>query len=90
MAKTTFKAVALFDPETQGYRPSAHNLPADHAVGLAQSFTADGRNAKVIDQERRHRTSDPWKCKPCKQAAGKLTEPSETTVQSSDAPASQE
>jgi hypothetical protein len=90
MAKTTLKAVALFDQETQGYRPSAHNLSADQAVGLAQNFTADGRNAKVIDQEWRHRTSDPWKCRPCKQAAEKLSEQPEAAAEESAPSASQE
>jgi hypothetical protein len=90
MTDTPLQAVALFDAETQAYKPAAHNLSADEAANLMQNFTADGKQAKVMGQEERHRRSDPWKCKPCKQAAEKLAEPPATAVQPSDTPASQE
>jgi hypothetical protein len=69
MTDGTLKSVIVLDPETQGYKPAAHNLTAAQAIDLVQTFIADGKKAKVIDQEQRHRSSNPRKCKPCKQAA---------------------
>ena len=90
MTDTPLKAVALFDQETQGYKPSAHNLTAQQATDLIQNFTADGKKATVIDQDERHRRSDPWKCKPCKQAAERFAEQSETAAPESTPRPSQE
>jgi hypothetical protein len=69
MTESTLKTVVVLDPETQGYKPAAHNLVASDAVDLAQKFSGENRKAKVLDQTERHRTSDPIKCRLCKQAA---------------------
>jgi hypothetical protein len=69
MTESTLKTVVVLDPETQGYKPSAHNLTASDAVDLAQKFSGENRKAKVLDQTERHRTSHPTKCRLCKKAA---------------------
>lgn len=69
MTDSTLKTVVVLDPETQGYKPSAHNLTASAAVELAEQFAGEDRKAKVLDQDERHRTSEPTKCGRCKKAA---------------------
>lgn len=74
MTDSTLKSVLVLDPETQEYKPEAHNLAASEAVNLAQQFSKENRTAKVLDQEGRHRTSDPAKCGRCKKAAETASE----------------
>jgi hypothetical protein len=69
MTDSTLKTVVVLDPETQGFKPAAHNLAASAAVELADQFAGEDRKAKVLDQDERHRTSDPAKCGRCKKAA---------------------
>jgi hypothetical protein len=69
MTDSALKSVCVLDPETAGYKPAAHNLAVSEAVSLAEQFSAGDRTAKVLDQEERHRTSDPTKCRACKKAA---------------------
>jgi hypothetical protein len=38
-------------------------------VNLAEQFSQENRTAKVLDQEDRHRISDPVKCRQCQRAA---------------------
>lgn len=77
MTDSTLKTVIVLDPETQGYKPAAHNLTASAAEGLARQFAVEDRSVKVLDQEGRHRTSDHTKCRSCKIAA-------ETTAENGD------
>jgi hypothetical protein len=69
MTDSTLKCVVVLDPETQGYKPAAHNLAASAAVELAEQLAGEDRKAKILDQSERHRTSDPAKCGRCKRAA---------------------
>lgn len=69
MTDSTLKAVVVLDPETQGYKPARHNLTASAAEELVQQFAGEGQTAKVLDQDERHRTSDPAKCGRCKKVA---------------------
>ena len=69
MTETTLKSVVVLDPETRMFKPAAHNLAAPEAVDLVQTFSTEGRTARVIDQEHRHRSADPLKCKFCALAA---------------------
>jgi hypothetical protein len=69
MTDTTLKSVFTLDEESQVYKPAAHNLSAEHAV---ERFEGD-ESARIIDQEQRHRTPDPLKCKACKKAAEELS-----------------
>jgi hypothetical protein len=66
---STLKTVVALDPETGEYKPAAHNLSASDAVDLVQKFSGENRTAKLLDQEKRHRTSDLTKCGRCKEAA---------------------
>ena len=84
MTDSTLKTVVVLDPETHGYKPVAHNLAATQAVDLVQQFSLEDRTAKVIDQEQRHRTSDPTKCRPCKKAAEQVSEQTETDAHDRD------
>jgi hypothetical protein len=69
MTDSPLKSVVVLDPETQAYRPSAHNLSASDATNLAQQLLEENRRAKIVEQKERHRTSDPTKCRPCTKAA---------------------
>ena len=69
MTDSTLKSVIVLDPESQAYRPSAHNLSASEAVTLAEQFSNENRTAKVLDQKSRHLVSDAAKCRTCKKAA---------------------
>lgn len=69
MTTSTLKLIVVLDPETHGFKPSAHNLTANEAVDIATHFMAQNRAAKVLDQGERHRVSDATKCKACKKAA---------------------
>jgi UDP-glucose 6-dehydrogenase len=69
MTDSTLKLVIVLDPETQGFKPNAHNLAASEALTLAEQFSNENRTAKVLDQEERHRTSDAKKCRACQKAA---------------------
>jgi hypothetical protein len=73
MTESTLKLVILFDSETSEYKPSAHNLAADQAIDHVQSFTAEGRKSQIVDQDQRHRSSNPRKCKACQNAAVEAT-----------------
>lgn len=64
-----FKAVFILNPETQTFKPTAHNLGADLAM---EQFSADP-NARVIEQAELHRSSHPSKCRACKKHAEELT-----------------
>lgn len=63
------KAVFILNPETQTFKPTAHNLGADLAM---EQFSADP-NARVIDQTELHRNSHTSKCRACKKQAEELT-----------------
>jgi hypothetical protein len=69
MTDSTLKFVIVLDPETQGFKPNAHNLAASDALALAEQFSNESRTAKVLDQVDRHRTSDAKKCRVCQKAA---------------------
>lgn len=90
MSESTLKTVLVLDTETQWYKPAAHNKTAADADGLVQHFSNEGRQAKAVDQTQRHRTSDPAKCKPCKEAALKATDDSATQQEHAQASTSQE
>ena len=77
--------MVVLDPESQAYRPSAHNLSASGAVDLAQQLSNENRTAKVLDQEERHRTSDPAKCRACKKAAEAAAQTTDAEAQTADA-----
>lgn len=66
---TELKAVFILNPETQTFKPTAHNLGADLAM---EQFSADP-NARVIEQAELHRNSHPSKCRACKKRAEELT-----------------
>jgi hypothetical protein len=69
MTDTTLKSVFTLDPDTQTYKPVAHNASAAQAV---EHLNVQAE-AKIVDQENRHRNPDPLKCKACKKAAEELT-----------------
>jgi hypothetical protein len=69
MTDSMLKSVVVLDSESQAYRPSAHNLDASEATSLAEQFSSENRTAKLLDQEGRHQTSDPGKCRRCRKAA---------------------
>jgi hypothetical protein len=75
MTDSTLKSVVVLDPETEGYKPSAHNLNASEAIDLAEQISNENRTAKVINQEERHRTSDATKCRACQKAAATASQP---------------
>ncbi len=75
MTDTPLKSVVVLDPESQAYLPSAHNLDPSAAASLAEESSNANRTAKVLDQEGRHRTSDPTKCRACQRAAEKASQP---------------
>ncbi len=82
MTDNALKSVLVLDPETQGYKPEAHNLAASEAVTFAEQFSNESRTAKVLDQGSRHRASDPTKCSRCKKAAETAAEKSANHAQS--------
>jgi hypothetical protein len=79
MTDSTLKLVVVLDPETQGFKPNAHNLAPSDAVNLAEQFSNENRTAKVLDQVDRHRTSDPTKCRACQKAAARVSQPTNAT-----------
>ena len=84
MTDSALKTVFVLDPETQGYKPAAHNLAATQAVDLVQQISLEDRTAKVIDQQQRHRTSDYTKCRACMKAAEQASEQTETDAHDKD------
>ena len=87
MTDSTLKTVVVLDPDTQRYKPANHNLTASAALDLSEQFSAEDRSAKILDQEKHHRASDPTKCSVCKKAAEAVHE-AESHTQSSDRVAS--
>jgi hypothetical protein len=85
MTDSTLKSVVVLDPESQAYRPSAHNLGASEAVNLAEQFSNENRTAKVLDQKARHLASDAAKCRPCKKAAEAASQTPAPDAQTADA-----
>jgi hypothetical protein len=79
MTDSTLKLVIVLDPETQGFKPNAHNLAAADAVNLAEQFSNENRTAKVLDQLDRHRTSDPTKCRACQKAGATISQATSAT-----------
>ena len=79
MTNSTLKTVVVLDPETQGYKPAAHNLTASATVELVEQFAGENRKARVLGQEERHRTSDPTKCGRCKKAAETVKDDDDAT-----------
>lgn len=69
MTDINLKAVFIFNPETQTFKTTAHNLVADLAM---EQFGADP-NARVVDQSKRHGSADASKCRACKKQADELT-----------------
>jgi hypothetical protein len=69
MIDTTLKSVFTLDPESQTYKPVAHNLGANEAL---ERFNSEP-SAKIVAQTERHRASNLGKCKACKNAAEELT-----------------
>src|ERR1700739_3393451 len=63
------RAEFILNPETQTFKPTAHNLGADLAM---EQVSADP-NARVIEQTELHRNSHPSKCRACKKQAEELT-----------------
>jgi hypothetical protein len=76
MNESSLKTVLVLDPETQWYKPVAHNLSPSQAVDLSTERSAEGKTVKTIDQEKHHRAADASKCKPCKEAALRVTDDS--------------
>lgn len=74
MNDSTLQTVLVLDTETHWYRPVAHNLSPSQAVDIVPRHMADGKTVKTISQEKPHRVADAAKCKPCKEAALKLTD----------------
>jgi hypothetical protein len=75
MTDSTLKSVVVLDPETEGYKPAAHNLAASDAVNLVEELSGEGKTTKVLNQEERHRTSDATKCRACQKAAATASQP---------------
>ena len=87
MTDSTLKLVVVLDPETQGFKPNAHNLAASEALTLAEQLSNESRTAKVLDQVDRHRTSDLTKCRACQKAAARVSQPT-NAAETSEAAAS--
>lgn len=79
MNETILKTVLVLDTETHWYKPVAHNLSPSQAVDVSVNHAAGGKTVTTIDQERHHRAADASKCKPCKEAALKITDDSACT-----------
>jgi hypothetical protein len=88
MPDKPFTSVVLLDPESQEYKPTAHNLTASGAEELAKQFSGENRTAKILGQDERHRTSDPAKCGRCKKAAETASENDNTQAQTAEPVAS--
>ena|SRR5579864_3457520 len=70
MPDTKLKLVVFFDPETQVYKPSAHNLLADEAVEHIERLQSEGvEKAAIIGQPTSHRPLKAQRCKACKEAS---------------------
>lgn len=81
MTESTLKTVLVLDTKTHWYKPVTHNLSSSQAVDISAEHSAEGKTVKTIDQEKHHRTADASKCKPCKEAALKVTDDSAAQVQ---------
>ena len=69
MTDSPLKSVFTLDPDTQIYKPVAHNASA---AQLLEHLNVQAES-KIRDQEKRHRNPDPLKCKACKKVAEELT-----------------
>ncbi len=74
MTTVNRKLVVCFDTATNAYKPSAHNLSPEQALDHAKALEADRTRTSVLEQEGRHRTVDPQKCRACINAAKKITD----------------
>jgi hypothetical protein len=88
MTDKPFRTVILLDPHSQEYKPAAHNLTVPAAEELAKQFSGENRTAKILDQDERHRTSDPAKCGRCKKAAEAASGNDNTQAQTAEPVAS--
>ena len=70
MSETKLKLVLFFDPETQVYKPSAHNLLPNQAVEHVENLQSEGVDkAAIVGQTTSHRPLKAQRCKACRQAA---------------------
>lgn len=88
MPEAKLKLVVFFDPETQVYKPSAHNLLADQAVEHVEKLQSEGVDkAAIVGQTASHRPLKAQKCKACRQATEGFTKRlSEATGEQTQSP----
>jgi hypothetical protein len=72
MTDGPLKIALVLDPETQAYRPAAHNLSASQAIDVVEQSGPE-QKARAIDQGQLHRSSNPLRCKACKKTADEAT-----------------
>lgn len=89
MTDSTLKAVLVLDARTQKYKPNAHNLTAESAADLTTQLAHRNEKAQVVDQADRHRSSNPKRCKFCKQAAQEASLQPNAATENTEAAASQ-
>jgi len=70
MPEKGLRLVLSFDAQSQSFKPAAHNLPADQAVGFADQLHADdGVDSRIIEQKTRHKAQSAEGCSQCNKAA---------------------
>ena len=74
MTTVNRKLVVCFDAATRAFKPSAHNLSPEQALDHAKALEADRTRTSVLEQEGRHHTVDPRRCRSCINAAKKITD----------------
>jgi hypothetical protein len=80
MPEKALRLVLSLDPETNWYRPIAHNLSIEQASEFVEhQQQSDSSHTLIAEQRNHHRTSKAEKCKVCKEIA------LEYTAQRSDA-----
>jgi hypothetical protein len=87
MTTISRKLVVCFDKGTSTYKPSAHNLNAEHAAEHVKGLEADQIQSRVLDQKRNHSGDDPKKCRACLDTAKKITEEHNTKSTDKQQPA---
>jgi hypothetical protein len=69
----TSRLVILYDARRNTYTVCDHNLTVGEADKQVRDWSAKLLNALVVDQQSKHRTSDPQLCRACRRDVGRVS-----------------
>jgi hypothetical protein len=70
---STLKLVILYDARRNTYTVCDHNLTVEEAHKQVRDWSAKLLDALAVDQQSKHRTSDPPLCRTCRRDVGRAS-----------------